>query len=79
MADVWCISVPLLWNVRHTILRNLALVLTYSVGLFVFNALRLTGSDLVSEWGVPWALGHEALLGVCIFAVWLWICRQQRW
>jgi hypothetical protein len=78
-ADVWCGAVPLLWNLRQSWRRNLVFLIWFSAALFTFNILRLTASDVLFNWGIPWSLAHEAFSGLAYFAVWIFIWERKAW
>jgi hypothetical protein len=72
-ADVWCGAVPLVWDIRKRLIRNLALIAGLAVALFVFNVLRLSASDILFGAGVPWPLAHHVVGGLSYFVVWIWV------
>src|SRR5581483_6514422 len=76
-VDVWCGSIPLLWSLRQTWARNVAFLLWYTAALLIFNVVRLTVSDVLFSWGIPWAVAHEVLGGVAYFAVWAFIWERK--
>jgi hypothetical protein len=78
-ADVWCGSLPLLWDVRVSVLANIQILAPFTLGLFVFNIIRLSLSDILCQMGVPWFVGHNVLGGVAYFLVWKWIWNNVSW
>ncbi len=78
-VDVWCGSIPLLWNLRRTVSRNLTGIAVWTLGLFLFNNLRLCLSDILFEHGLSWNLAHNFVAGLAYFAVWMAIGRYHRW
>jgi hypothetical protein len=78
-ADVWCGAIPLLWDLRQSVARNLRTVAYFSIGLLAFNVLRLSVSDILFSWGVPWVWGHEALGGAAWFGVWAYLWTRGAW
>jgi exosortase/archaeosortase family protein len=76
-ADVWCAALPLLWNTRHRIARNLWLIAAFTPALFVFNVVRLSISDVLYAHGMPWSWAHSVLGGVAYVAVWMFIRSQS--
>jgi hypothetical protein len=78
-ADVWCGAIPLLWNTRISVARNLRALLLFSVALFLLNVLRLSISDVLYGWGVPWVWAHEAFGGVAYLVVWAYIWTRAEW
>ncbi|HWR34451.1 MAG TPA: hypothetical protein VN622_01105 [Clostridia bacterium] len=78
-ADVWCGAVPLLWSLRRSIIRNLLYILVFGLALLFFNVARLSFSDLLFAFGIPWDLAHNVVSGVCYFVIWTWIWRHRDW
>ena len=78
-ADVFCGAIPLLWDLRSTVLRNLALLAAFAVVLFAFNIFRLSLSDALFAHGVSWNLGHNVVSGFAYFAVWSWLWPHRGW
>ena len=72
-ADAFCGALPLVWNVRHSALRNLGFIAAFAAGLFFLNVLRLSFSDVLFAMGVSWDLGHNVVSGICYFILWEWI------
>lgn len=77
--DAFFGSIPLLWNLRATLFRNLAFLAAYFLCLSVINLMRLEIGLMIYLRGVPWSLAHEALAGVFYFGLFLWIVQQRRW
>jgi len=69
-VDVWFGLLPLIWFKRQSIRWNICWVLLWAASLFVFNIARLSFSDILFAWGVPWSLAHSVLSGVCYYFVW---------
>ena len=59
--------------------RNLAHLAVFSVALLAFNVLRLTASDIMYSWGLPWTWAHEVVGGAAWFAVWVYLCKRASW
>lgn len=78
-ADVFMGSIPLLWNLRRSLLKNLLRMMGMAVLLFVFNLLRLEIGHVLYFWSVPWVVADSILGGVAYFAVWLVIWRMRGW
>lgn len=74
-ADVWCGAVPLLWDLCRSVRRNLVLLAAFTAGLAAFNIIRLSFSDVVFAWGVPWDLAHNVVSGVAYFVVLEFVVR----
>lgn len=77
-VDVWFGSIPLLWNLRRSVFKNLTFMAGVAVAMFAFNVFRLSVSDILFAIGLPWNLAHNVISGVSYFAVWVWIWRQLR-
>lgn len=73
MADAFCGAVPLVWNIRRTVMRNLGFIFAFAAGLFVFNVVRLSFSDILFATGLSWNWAHNVVSGVCYFLLWEWI------
>ena len=73
MADAFCGALPLIWNLRHSIVRNLALIMAFAATLFVFNVARLSFSDILFAWGLSWNWAHNVISGISYFLLWEWI------
>jgi hypothetical protein len=78
-ADVWCGGIPLLWDLRRSVGRNLATVLAFGGALLVFNVARLSFSDVLFAKGLSWDLAHNVVSGICYFAIWTWIWKNRSW
>ncbi len=77
--DAFAGSVPLLWETERSIGWNVGFFAAYFMGLMAANQARLVLGMWLYESGVPWWLSHEALAGVCYFALFLWIARRRVW
>lgn len=78
-VDVAFGAIPLLWRLRWSVQRNVIYLITFLVGLFAFNVVRLSISDLIFAAGVPWWLAHEVVAGAAYCAVWIWIWEHRDW
>jgi hypothetical protein len=78
-VDVWFGAIPLLWSVRRSLQHNIRFVMAVGVGLFCFNVLRLSFSDVLFSIGIPWWLAHDVISAFAYFGVWCWIMRHQDW
>ncbi|MBV9480695.1 MAG: hypothetical protein JO249_08070 [Acidobacteria bacterium] len=72
-VDVWFGSVPLLWNLACPVIWNIGFMAIVAMGMFCFNALRLSVSDILFAAQVPWNLAHNVISGLSYFLVWVWI------
>jgi hypothetical protein len=73
MADAFCGALPLIWNSRHSVVRNLGLIGAFAVVLFIFNVSRLSFSDALFAQGLSWNWAHNVVSGICYFMLWEWI------
>jgi hypothetical protein len=78
-ADVWCGAIPLMWNLRKSVLANIAYVLGVGVVMVAFNVARLSFSDVLFARGLSWDLAHNVVSGISYYLVWLWIWRTRTW
>jgi len=78
-ADVWCGALPLIWNLRKTVGRNVLDALLFGAALIGFNVARLSFSDVLFAAGIAWDIAHHVISGVSYFAVWTWIWRNRSW
>jgi exosortase/archaeosortase len=78
-VDVFMGSIPLLWDVRKSLLRNALRLLAVAVIFFGLNLVRLAIAQVLYFRGVPWTLTDEVLGGFAYFAVWLFVWRQRTW
>lgn len=74
--DVFFGSIPLLWSFRRSYLQNTSFLLAVAVGMFCFNVMRLSVSDVLFAAGLSWNLAHNVISGISYFVVWLWIWKQ---
>jgi exosortase/archaeosortase len=78
-VDVFMGSIPLLWNIKNSVLRNILWLLATSTLLFGFNVVRLELAQVLYYRGVTWTVADEVLGGVAYFAVWLAIWGLRSW
>lgn len=78
-VDVFAGSIPLLWDRRQSLRRNLAYVAIAALALPAFNVIRLEIGQLLYWRGIPWVWAHQFLGGWAYFAVWLVIWRRRGW
>jgi hypothetical protein len=78
-ADVWCGAIPLIWNLRKSVVANVAYILAVGVVLIAFNVVRLSFSDVLYAWGMSWDLAHNVVSGISYFLIWTWIWRNRTW
>jgi hypothetical protein len=75
-ADVWCASLPLVWDTRRRVLHNLVWIAAFTPALFAYNVFRLSLSDVIFSLGVPWVWAHDVLSGFAYLAVWFVVRRR---
>lgn len=78
-VDVFIASIPLIWNVKASIVRNAAWVAVAGMALFNFNAVRLETAVLLHFHGIPWTIADGVLGGCSYFVVWLVIWYTRSW
>lgn len=78
-ADVWCGAIPLVWNLRKSVMQNTAFVFFFGCALLAFNVFRLSVSDVLFAAGIPWDLAHNVISGVSYFLIWHWIWKHRSW
>lgn len=78
-ADVWCGAIPLIWDLRRSVSFNIGRVLLFGAVLIAFNAFRLSVSDVLFAFHVPWDYAHGIVGGLAYFAVWVWIWEHRSW
>jgi hypothetical protein len=78
-VDVFFGAVPLLWMTRKTLAWNLSMIAVLACGLFAFNVIRLSISDVIFATGIPWDIAHNVISGFAYFAVWVFIWRRHSW
>lgn len=76
--DVFFGSIPLLWQLHQSIVRNLGFLALVALGMFCFNVFRLSVSDSLFSAGLSWDLAHNVVSGISYFAVWVWIWHRLR-
>jgi hypothetical protein len=77
--DVYCASIPLIWNFAAGARANCMKLAAYFACLFLFNIARLEAGHLLLARGVPWVIAHEAIGGVNLFIIFLWVVRNRGW
>ena len=70
-ADVFMGAIPLIWNLKKSLLVNISILAVAAVSLFGFNILRLEIGQFLYSRGAPWMLTDNIIGGVAYFAVWL--------
>jgi len=82
-VDVFMGSIPLLWNLKKSVPRNIVWLIATAMVLFGFNVVRLEVAQVLYYRGVSWVFADEVLGGTAYFAVWLAIllakqCVQEK-
>lgn len=72
-------SVPLIWRLDLSPLRNVTRLVPFAGALFALNILRLEPGQIAYSDGAPWILAHDIPLGIAYFAVWVFIWRTRNW
>jgi len=78
-VDVFIGAIPLLWNPKNSVLRNVSLLIATAGALFGFNVVRLEIAQVLYYQGVPWTVADEVLGGVAYFVVCLAIWLLRSW
>jgi hypothetical protein len=78
-VDVFLGSIPLLWRLDQSLLRNLVRLTAAAAALFCFNVSRLEVGQILYAHGTPWTLADDVLGGVAYFGVWLVIWHLRSW
>jgi len=75
-VDVFMGAIPLVWNLKKSVSRNLLILAVLAVSFFGFNILRLGIAQLLHAGGAPWILADGIIGGVAYFVVWLFIVHR---
>jgi len=75
-VDVFMGAIPLVWNLKKSIPRNLLMLIVLAVSFFGFNILRLEIAQLLHACGAPWILADGIIRGAAYFTVWLFIVSR---
>ena len=78
-VDVFMGSIPLLWDLKKSVLRNILWLTATAAVLFGFNVVRLEVAQVLYHRGLSWTVADEVLGGLAYFAVWLAIWRLRSW
>jgi exosortase/archaeosortase len=78
-AELFFASMPLIWKLDRSLLRNALRLVLVACTLFALNVLRLELGQIAYSHGVPWMLAHDIPLGFVYFAVWAVIWRARNW
>jgi len=78
-VDVFLGSLPLLWDLRRSLLRNCSRLGVAGAILFTFNVLRLEIAQVLYAHGASWEVADGVLGGIAYFLVWLVIWQLQTW
>lgn len=77
-VDVVIGSLPLVWNDKAALSRNLLRLGTTAAALFLFNVVRLEIGQMLFIYGAPWVVADSILGGISYFAVWLVLTDPYR-
>jgi hypothetical protein len=75
-VDVFMGAIPLVWNLKKSVSRNLLVLVVLAVGFFAFNIIRLGIAQLLHARGAPWMLADGIIGGGAYFIVWLFIVSR---
>ena len=78
-VDVFLGSLPLLWDLRRSLLRNCSRLVVAGTILFAFNVLRLEIAQVLYAHGASWEVADGVLAGIAYFLVWVVIWQLQTW
>jgi len=79
-VDVFMGSVPLIWRIGDSILKNMARVIMAAPLLFAFNLARLEmGQVLYSTGALSYIWADDVVGGFAYFAVFYALWSQRRW
>lgn len=78
-VDVFLGSLPLLWDLRRSVLRNFSRLVVAGTILFTFNVLRLEIAQVLHAHGVSWEVADGVVGGISYFLVWVVIWRVRTW
>ena len=73
--DVFVGSIPLLWDLKQSLVRNFCRLTAAAVLLCGFNLLRLELGQILHAHHVPWTLAEDVLGGAAYFVVWIVLWR----
>lgn len=68
-VDVFVGAIPLLWELKRSLVRNLETLVIFAAGLFALNLVRLEITQVLHAGGVSWTLADTVLGGVVYFLV----------
>lgn len=78
-VDVFLGSLPLLWDLRRSLLRSLSRLVVVGIMLFTFNILRLEIAQILYAHGVSWQIADGVIGGIAYFLVWIMIWQLRSW
>ena len=78
-VDVFAGMIPLVWNLKKSMFRNLLMLNVFAVNLFAFNIFRLEIAHLLHASGVPWILVDDVLGGLAYFVIWFVVMPSGVW
>ena len=78
-VDVFMGSIPLLWDLKRSVPRNILWLIATSTVLFGFNLVRLEVAQVLYYRGGSWTVADGVIGGIAYFAVWLAIWRLRSW
>lgn len=78
-VDVFLGSLPLLWDLRRSLLRNCSRLVVAGTVLFAFNLVRLQIAQVLYAHGASWEVADGVLGGIAYFLVWVAIWQLRTW
>jgi hypothetical protein len=78
-VDVFMGSIPLLWDLKKSLLKNASWLVAAAMILFGFNVVRLEIGQVLYAHGASWTLADDVLGGFAYFTVWLFLWWQRSW
>jgi exosortase/archaeosortase family protein len=78
MIDVFFASLPLLWQTRSTVLRNLLFITAFFSAIYLLNITRIMAGFLLLDAGMPWFFAHKVIGGIAYFVVLVWLVNHNR-
>jgi hypothetical protein len=78
-VDVFLGSLPLLWDLHRSLLRNCSRLVLAGTILLTFNILRLEIAQVFYANQISWEVADGVVGGVAYFLVWVVIWRLRTW
>jgi len=78
-VDVALACIPLIWNIKASLARNVGRVGVAFLALFLLNVIRLEITVLLYYQRIPWTVADNFVAGCSYFLVWLVIWHTRSW